>query len=217
MDFRSLSLFSLAFAFLFAGCETQHVAYHSTASVPYYTQSTSTQMQLIGEASESSPSPGPNETSGRGYVIFSATDNQQTSYVLLAPEGTPSGYSFEAANFGRAVPLQKKQASALIDGLNRTLEIWGKSNEEGEGDFYEFLHAPEQDVDPVSPNVVEWVASVKFTASNTPDGPTARLVLGDSPKEALQYVVEFDERKEVATFRDLLQKARDQMGSAASR
>ena len=216
MDLRSLIPLSLAFALfagplLLAGCETQHVAYHSTASVPYYTRSTSTQMQLIGEEPD-----GP--TSGRGYVVFTATDNQQTSYVLLAPESIQeSGYSFEAANIGRAVPLQRKQTSVLIDGLNRTLELWGNSNAEGEGAFYEFLHAPEQDIDPVSPNVVEWTASVGFTASNTPGGPTARLQLGDSPKEALQYVVEFDEREEVATLRDLLQKARDQMGAVSQR
>lgn len=209
MDYRSLVFLSLACGLFFAGCETQHVAYHSTASVPYYTQSTSTQMQLIGEE--------PDGPSGRGYVVFTATDNQQTSYLLLAPEGTPSGYSFNAANIGRAVPLQRKQASALISGLSRTLELWGKSNDEDEGAFYEFLHAPEQDIDRLSPNVAEWSASVKFTASNTPDGPTARLLIGDSPKEALRYVVEFDEREEVAKLRDLLQQARDQIGAVSGR
>lgn len=74
------------------------------------------------------------------------------------------------------------------------------------GTFYEFLHAPEQNVDRASENVDEWSASVKFTATNAPtesggafssNDPSARLVLGDSPKEALQYVVEFDEREEV--------------------
>jgi hypothetical protein len=166
-------------------------------------------MELIGEE--------PDESSGRGYVVFAATDNQKTSYILLAPEGTPSGYSFKSANIGRAVPLPEKQLSVFIDGLNRTLELWGQPNAEGEGAFYEFLHAPEQDIDPVSPNVVEWSASVGFTASNTPEGPTARLVLGDSPDESLQYVTEFDERGQVATLRDLLQKARNQLGGASQR
>lgn len=166
-------------------------------------------MNLIGES---------DAQTSRGYVVFAATDNQETSYVLPAPEKEETtGYTFDAANLGRAVPLQKKQASVLISGLNRILELWGNSDAEDEGAFYEFLHAPEQNIDPVSPNVVEWTASVQFTASNTPSGPTARLQLGDSPKKALQYVVEFDDREEVATLRDLLQKAHNQMGGTASR
>jgi hypothetical protein len=208
MQFRFLPVASLAYLLVIiflAGCATEHVAYHSTASVPYFTRSTSTQMDLVGES---------DDRTSRGYVVFVATDNEEISYVLLAPEKKSTGYTFEDANLGRAVPLQKSQASVLIDGLNHTLQLWGKPNEESEGSFYEFLHAPEQDIDRLSPNVVEWSASVKFTASNTPEGPTARLLLGDSPKEALRYVVEFDERKEVSTLRDLLHEAREQIGEA---
>lgn len=69
----------------------------------------------------------------------------------------------------------------------------------------------------MSENVVRWHAATKFTASHTPDGPTGRLLLGDSPKEALQYVVEFDSREGVADFREVLQEARDRVGTVASR
>jgi hypothetical protein len=199
-------VFLFALVSMTSGCETTHVAYHSTADVPYYTSSTSTQMELVtGDV---------NPESQIGYLVFTATDNSQNSYVLLAPsESTDPDYTFGSANFGRAVPLQKAEVEELTEGLRRTLKLWGESNSSTEGSFYEFLHAPEQEIRRVSQNVIQWQAAVKFTASHTPEGPSARLLLGDSPNESLQYVIEFDNRSDVSDFRDLLKSASNQLGT----
>lgn len=41
-------------------------------------------------------------------------------------------------------------------GLSQVLNTWDRSLEKGQGFFYEFFYAPEQDITPVSPSVVEW-------------------------------------------------------------
>ncbi len=207
---HSLAAFFLTAVFGLAGCGPPHVAYHSTADVPYYTESTSTQMQLVGQSDE--------EASEREYVAFVARDDGKRSYLLLAPKDTrTAGYSFDAAIIGRAVPLKKKQGQALIDGLAQTLELWDQGGADGSGRFYEFMHAPEQEVDRVSENVVEWHPALKFTASHIPNGASARLLLGDSPNERLQYVVELNEREDVVDFRQVLQTAQKQTGSLEAR
>jgi hypothetical protein len=200
----------LIFAVLLAGCKTQHVPYHSTADIPYATTSTSTQMELIVGDDEMKDK--------REYVVFVASDNGQNEYALIAPQtSNTSGYSFDAANLGRSVPLPEDNVTALIDGLADALQIWDKSSEEEEGAFYEFSHAPEQDIDRISENVVRWHPALKVTISHTPDGPAGRMLVGDSPKQELQHVVEFDKREELADFRNLLKEARTQMSSVASR
>jgi len=200
----------LVLGVLFAGCKTQHVPYHSTADIPYATTSTSTQMKLIVGDGE--------KKDKRGYVVFVASDNGQNEYVLIAPQtSSTSGYSFDGANIGRSVPLPKENVTSLIDGLAEALQVWDQTSQEEEGAFYEFTHTPEQDIDRVSENVVQWHPALKVTISHTPDGPAGRMLVGDSPKRELQHVVKFDEREELADFRNLLKEARTQMSSVASR
>lgn len=67
--------------------------------------------------------------------------------------------------------------------------------------------APEQDVRRVSENVVQWQAALRFTFSHTPDGPSAVMLLGDSPDSGLQYVIEFDDREQIEDFRSLVVEA----------
>ena len=162
---------------------------------------------------------GPEENaSNRGYIVLKAQDEKLSpseqgpleGYVLIAPNtgSTVSGYSIKSANLRRSVPLPGSTINTLIDGLDKTLSQWDQSIQDGEAVFYEFSHAPEQDIEPVSANVVEWSAALRFMASHTPDGPTARMILGNSPNEELQYVVTFDERSQVKDFRDTLIDAR---------
>jgi len=201
MDFRLLLACS-AFALLCAGCGPDPIAYHSTASVPYYTSSTSTQMEAIQRQEESA--------GGEPYVVFSALDNESTGYVLVAPTGTgSSGSSFQAADFNRAVPLKGENLTSLIEELGGAIDRWGTESE-GSGSFYEFVHAPEDDIERVSENVVQYYASVRFTISRTEEGPVGRLVLGASPEEQLQSVIEMEDKEAVQTFRNLLMRAQEQ-------
>jgi len=197
------SLLCIFLALSLASCAPQHVAYHSSADIPYRNTSTGTQMDLIG---------GDDEDAGqREYAVFTAEDTELAgegtrSYILLTPASS-MGYSFKDANLQRSVPLTRQEASVLTDGLNKALELWDDTQGEGEGRFYEFTHTPEQEIDRVSPNVIEWQSAVKFTASHTPDGASARLLLGDSPSSKLQAVIKLQDREDVEDFRSVLLQA----------
>jgi hypothetical protein len=148
------------------------------------------------------------------YLVFSALDNGSTRYVLIAPTGASAAESnFESADFNRAVPLKGENLDSLIDGLGRAIEQWGTESQ-GNGAFYEFVHAPEDDIERVSKNVIQYYAAVRFTISRTEEGPVGQLVLGASPEEKLQSVIEMEGKENVQTFRNLLMRARkkaDQM------
>lgn len=201
MTESTTALLCIVFSLSLVGCTPQHVAYHSTADIPYRTTSTDTQMDLVGADDE--------DASQREYAVFVAEDTGDSgtqSYVLLAPANT-MGYSFADANLQRSVPLTEEEALALADGVKKALELWDSSQNEGEGRFYEFTHTPEQEITRVSPNVIEWHSAVRFTASHTPDGASARLLLGDSPSSQLQAVIGLQERADVEDFRSVLLKA----------
>jgi hypothetical protein len=194
------------------GCAPQHVAYHSSADIPYRSTSTGTQMDLIGGDDE--------DAETREYVVFTAEDTElmaedsgTRSYILLAP-ATGMGYSFADANLERSVPLTRQEASTLTDGLNETLKLWDGSQNQGEGTFYEYTHTPEQEINRVSPNVIEWYSAVRFTASHTPGGASARLLLGDSPSSKLQAVIKLQDREDVEDFRSVLLQAQKALGGA---
>ena len=190
-----------------AGCGHKHIAYHSTASVPFYTASTSTQMEAV-EREESA--------FHKNYLVFAARDNQETGYVLLAPVGTGRATSpFRSADFSRAVPLKGENLTSFISGLDRALSDWG-SESEGTATFYEFVHAPEDDIERVSENVIQYYASVRFTLSRTAEGPKGRLVLGASPETQLQSVIMLDDKEAVRTLRDLLGRAQSRVNDMSS-
>lgn len=208
MTKSTTALLCVAFSLSLAGCAPQHVAYHSTADIPYRTTSTGTQMDLIGGDDE--------DASQREYAVFVADDTGDggtRSYVLLAPASS-MGYSFSDANLQRSVPLTEEEALALADGTKEALELWDSSQSEGEGRFYEFTHAPEQEITRVSPNVIEWYSTVRFTASHTPDGASARLLLGGSPRSELQAVIELQDRDDVRDFRSVLLQAQKALGGS---
>lgn len=209
----SASIF-LFFAFLFlAGCQTRHVAYHSTAGVPYVTDATNTQMNLVG---------GGDEMAGeREYIVFAAVDGQDTAaagYVLLAParggSRSRAGYSFANANLERAVPLRGEVIESLASGLRRASNAWNRVEARGEGTFVEVVHAPGQPGEqPAGENAARGShPAFRFTFSRTPDGPSARMLLGPGAPEGTgrpQYVIEFDRREQISDFRDVLEAARD--------
>jgi hypothetical protein len=212
MDYKDLLSVGLLIVLLLTGCRSaDHVAYHSTADIPYYTDDTATRMELIVGDQEAAQN--------REYVVFAAVDDGEIPYVLLAPYSGSSAsteYSFEKAVIERAVPLHGDNLDRLITGLGTTLRLWDKDNGDGEGDFYEYVHAPEQDINRLSENVVEWHSAIRFTASHTPEGPSAQMLLGDSPKEALQYLVEFEERSAVDDLHDVLQEARERSNAMST-
>ena len=202
---RPFLVFAALVAFALTGCQTKHVAYHSTANVPYLTSSTLTDMVLVGKKADGID---------RKYRVMTATDNQRVQYAVLAPDkGASVGYKLKDADFNRSVPLKEKTLQALIEGVEETLRVWDQKRGERKGTFYEFLHAPEQDVRSVSDNVVTWDPAIRFTSSHTSEGPTVRIILGDSPKDKLQRLIEFNRREEVADLRDLLQAAYDRIQS----
>lgn len=194
---------------LFVGCETTHVSYHSTVTVPYQSDATSTQMDLVTIE-------GGQQSSGSlGFIVLVAEDGDSDPYVLLAPMrvGQTSNLSYEirSARMDRAVPLNKPEVDTLLQGLDRTLEMMSGPELEGEGRFYEYMYAPEQNIDQVSTRVVEWYPALRFTAARTEKGTTAELILGNSPKESLQYRIKFEERETLEDFRTLLENAYAQL------
>jgi len=183
------------------GCKTQYVPYHSTADIPYHTESTATSMQLVvGNESMADK---------RDYLVFAATDNEEIGYVLLAPrKGSSSrGYDFEDANLDRAVPIRRGELEQFIAGLTRSEQMWMDDHPEDQGSFLEFMHAPENEIRLVSEQVVEWRPALQFNLSHSPEGPVARMVLGDSPTDELQYVIELEGRESITDLREVLQEA----------
>ncbi len=206
------SLLCIFLALSLTSCAPQHVSYHSTADIPYRTTSTNSEMDLIGADGE--------DANQREYAVFVAEDTEvrsedeaTRSYILLAP-ASDMGYSFEDANLHRSVPLTREEAIALTDGLNKALELWDDTQGESEGRFYEFTHTPEQEITRVSTNVIEWYSAIRFTASHTPDGASARLLLGDSPSSKLQAVIKLQDREDVEDFRSVLLQAQKALGES---
>lgn len=197
-------LSTVLFALLLAGCApTPHIAYHSTAEASYQTEDTRTQMELVGEKTKRSGT--------RDVAVLIGTDEDALSYALLAPvESGATTYALENVMLERWVPFRQKKVQELLDGLNRTLSEWGEG-ESDEGTFYEFLHAPEQDVQWVSEDIVLWEPGVRLTASHVGAGSKGKLVLG--PSSALNYTVELEGREEVIDLRNPLRDAQAQLES----
>ncbi|MES3630700.1 MAG: hypothetical protein PPP56_11105 [Longimonas sp.] len=187
-----------------SGCRSvDHVPYHSTASIPYETTSSITQMELIiGDE---------DMASDRDYVVFAAVDNMEVGYVLVAPHMGPASasYSLGHAVIPRAVPIADRNVDALVDAAQRANDHWSDADQEGKGTFVEFMHAPQQDILRISEDVEEWRPALRFTFSATPDGPSARILLGDTSTSDLQSVVRFTDREQIEDFRDVLVRAQD--------
>lgn len=205
MHFKNILSALLLAVLILTGCrQTEHVPYHSTAEITYFTSATWTNMELIGADDE--------QADDRDFRILVATDNDELRYVLIAPsDGDEADYTIEDTDILRAVPIKTGSISTLTAELGRTLELWDGDQLDGQGDFVEFMHAPEQDIRRVSENVVEWRPALRYTFSKTPSGPTARMLLGDSPDSGLQKVITFEDREEIADFRQVLQAASDQI------
>jgi hypothetical protein len=149
-------------------------------------------------------------------VVLTAVDSDRRPYVLVAPRTSSSfNYSFDDADLDRSVPLTESETAALVSALEKALQVWDQKTRGETGRFVELMHAPEQDINRVSQNVVEWHSALRLTISHTPDGPRGRLVVGDSPKTELQHVVSLKKRERVADLRAVLQEARSQMQAAA--
>ncbi|NBB86976.1 MAG: hypothetical protein GVY12_12280 [Bacteroidetes bacterium] len=146
---------------------------------------------------------------GRDFVVYHAVNNESDAYTLIAPrtDRAQERNEFQRGRIHRAVPLSREHTEKLGAGLTETLRLWDITYSNREGGFYKFMLAPEQDVRPVSENVVEWRPALRFTFSHTPDGPSAVMVLGDSPDSGLQYVIEFDDREQIEDFRSVVVEA----------
>lgn len=198
----NLLLFVGATLLILSGCRSvEHVPYHSTASIPYDTRSSMTQMELITGDEDMA--------SERDYVVLAAVDNAEIGYVLITPFTGPSAgsYSFDNAGISRGVPVADANVDALVDAVQRANDHWTDAEQEEKGTFVEFVHAPQQDVRRISEDVEEWFSALRFTFSATPDGPSARILLGDSPGTGLQSVVRFTDREEIEDFQEVLVQA----------
>src|SRR5690606_10023890 len=84
------------------------------------------------------------------------------------------------------------------------LRTWDASLADGDGRFYEFEYAPEQEVRAVSEHVEVWRPSVRFHYSHTSKGPAALLAFGD---DTVLYQYEMKRREEVEDLMTLLRAA----------
>ncbi|WP_022836057.1 hypothetical protein [Salisaeta longa] len=195
------------------GCGgARHVAYHSTAEISYQTAATKTQLYLVGSDDANALQ--------RNYVVFAASDRGGTPYVLLTPRtsrGAGATYSFNDAVIVRGVPLHRPALDTLIQTLTYVHQQWAPTPKATRGVLAEMIHAPVTDIEPDGPTVTTWTPALRFTFSHTPKGPTARMILGNAPKQRLQYLVSFDEREEIADFRKVLMQARKKVNALEAR
>lgn len=167
-----LSIVFLAVVLLAAtGCSRTNVLpYHSTASIPHYSRSTKTTMALMRAGDDAR----------RPYGVAWAMDEGEDPYVLMMPvrSGVQALRDLQDAAIVSAAPISMERAAEFVEGLAFAGRTWRATPGEGQGMFYEFQYAPEQDIARLSENVVEWRSSVRFFYSHTSDGPAALLRFG---------------------------------------
>ena len=183
---------------LLPGCHLDHLAYHSTEEISYRTDVQDTEVRLVGEES------GPRVD--REYIVLAARDTDGDPYVLITPKRPSSRrYEIRNADLQRSVPLQIEEAERLRDAVLKAADEWDQS-ESRQGRFSEFTHAPEQTVEALSEDVVEWYPALRFTAAHTEEGSTARLELGSSLSEIV-FRSKIENEDTTRDFGSLLRKA----------
>lgn len=203
------SLLVLAFALLLVGCNrAPFMPYHSTASIPHYSTSTLTSMTFLRGDEKMMES--------RQYGVIAAFDEGVSPYILLAPlrPGLRGARRLDHLLVGRGAPLSPERAAAFADGLDEVLRTWDVKQERDGGVFFEFMHAPEQDIDRISENVVEWRPAIRFNYNNTENGPAAVLTIGEGQMPFV-HVVEFTKRNQVEDFRELIRAGLSRLPSSA--
>lgn len=190
------------------GCSrAPFIPYHSTAAIPHHSTSQMTAMTFIGGDEKM--------MSTRKYGVMWAVDDDSTPYVLVAPKrvNAYAARGLEEVNVGRGAPVSPERATELLAGLEQVLSTWDRPLEGGQGFFYEFTYAPEQDIVPVSASVVEWRPALKFNYSHTEKGPAALLRIGGGDT-ALVSVIDLRKREQVEDFRNLLRTSLDRLPAA---
>ena len=186
------------------GCSrTGVLPYHSTASVPHFSRAVGTAMTLMRT--------GERRDRDRTYGVAAAVDDGAMRYVLLVP-GKAVGRAvsdLHEANVWHAAPLTPEKADELANGIADALRTWDASLADGDGRFYEFEYAPEQEVRAVSEHVEVWRPSVRFHYSHTSKGPAALLAFGD---DTVLYQYEMKRREEVEDLMTLLRAAVQRSG-----
>lgn len=197
---HKFSLLTVLFlVLLLSGCRhAPYLPYHSMASIPQYSTAINTDMTFV-EGSQK-------KLEGRKYAVIAAVDDDTIPYLLFAPANASSRSvtRLEDVNFGYASYLTVDEASRFIDILNQVLVDWNQNQGMNEGAFYEFYAAPEPDIKRISPNVLEWEPSVRFTCNRTDRGVVASLLLGSS--ETIKFLYTFRDDDEVADLKNLLQQ-----------
>lgn len=187
------------------GCtRAPFIPYHSTASIPHYSRSQMSAMTFVRGDEDL--------MSRRQYGVLAAVDADAVPYVLIAPKRSNkvAARNLSEINVGRGAPVSPERAREFIDGLEQVLSTWDRDLERDQGFFYEFMYAPEQDIDRVSESVIEWRPAVSFHYSHSERGPAAVLRIGGGSAPFVSRV-DLRNREQIEDLRSLLIRGVDQL------
>ncbi len=167
---RIISVVLLAIAtLLFQNCRPTLMIYHSEAGIPYKDSLTKTKLKIINTKKEFN------------FFTIAAIDNDTLQYVLLSPQVSSISTSkptLEDVNLNLTVVMKPQQVKKILVLLDTLVENWNKRQNNTNGELYEFMVAPEQNIIKESANVVGWLPTLSFYSQNNSKGTLAFLFLG---------------------------------------
>jgi hypothetical protein len=167
---KKLSLVLLALI----ACSPRYIPYHSTASIPLLSNLTISDLKYICDPA--------GKYVDKAYGLFSAVDNSNTYYLLIAPRlmggSSGGGDPFKKYDIAYGVPISSNKIGEFLGAIRSAIQDYDSLRTKEQAKFIELMIAPEQEVKPVSDNVYEWKPSLRFTYQNTDSGSHARLLFG---------------------------------------
>lgn len=182
--------------FFICACAQKFNPYHSTASIPHYSETTKTSIRYISR--------GDSKSKSMEYGVFACVDSLNLKYLIFAPRSphrvTNNPYSYYWMQ--RSVCLKIQDAKELLRVAKNSVDYWDLKKPVSDALYYEFKSAPEQEIKQISQNVVEWTPSIKYWYQLNISGSIAYLIFGEN---TLRHVVELERLENVQELIYLLE------------
>lgn len=188
-------------AIILSSCSsTTQFYYNSTASIPQFTKSTQTVMNVVLNGTGDA----------RFYGVLTAVDNEDLEYILLVPKKRTSNFRHnELSDFeiSFATHIDLEAVQDFKASLETIISRWDKLSGD-DGYFYKFESTPVTDAQQVSENEILYVPNVKFYFNVTDEGSKGELIFSYkilSTAESIESSIEMDDREDIEDLKLLLE------------
>ena len=185
------------------GCATEFIPFHSTADIPYHQKTKKTEMVFIAGDEEL--------LKAREYGIFACKDSVENYYLLIASQWSSKSSSivpFKRYEIHHPALLKPTHAIEMHRVCGIAIATWNNEIPKGEALYYEYMSAPEQNINPVSDNVAEWNPSLHFWYQHGEDGPICRWVIGEG---SIKQTLDFEDLASVKDLSNLISLGYEQL------